>query len=239
MRRAVFVIVLTALVVTGLYSSALAGGNVSRVVRLALEGFGGNHAISNVSIVQATGDVVSVDSKRPGIYTHYIRAGARLRIDLAFGPDTLSRVRSGLASYVSKGPGGLRQVTAIDKWRISFEQKSLGLMYDLMRPDLELDYSGMGFSQGRRFERLTMYDPAGPALVVYFDAESGQVIKTEMDSGYEDDGMFVMEFSDYRPVGGLVLPHVFREFVAGRLVMQVSIQSVSFNAQVSPYLFRP
>lgn len=219
-----------------------AAGVASRdraAVELALKGFGGAVAVFNTTSIIAYGETRDMVSGAPGICSIYAVPGGSFRIDLSSGNKAWARTRQGTASYESLGGGRLHRLEAEDKWRVSFEQKSFGLMFDLAGSAVEPHYTGMGFSGGRRYEKLTLYDPAAPALTVYLDSRTGRVFRTEMDSGYGGEGMFIMEFSDYRRRGEVIFPHVIRQYIGGRPVLEVRLMKFTFNTVVSPMMFGP
>lgn len=206
---------------------------------LALKGFGGADRFESLMSIMARGSVKDMDMGRTGTYLHYALSTDMLRLDMVFGGLTVSRALSGLRSYYSDGGGSLTEVREEKKHRVYFEYKSLALPFVLIDRQQEPEYSGMGISGGQRYEKLTLYDPAGPALVLYIDSSNGHVLRTEMDSGYGLPGKFVMEFSDYRAEAGMEFPHGIREYIGGRLVMEIVIETYSFDVDVSPLLFQP
>jgi len=218
---------------------ALVGSKAGAVVELLLKGFGGAEDVIGTTSLVCHGHAEDTGTGKPGTSSLYILPDGRFRLDLAFGTQSIARVRSGPASYSSINGGILMQVDDAENWRVAFEQKSFGLLFDLLREELRPEYSGMGFSKGKRYDKLVLYDPAGPALTVVLDSKTGQVQRTLMDSGYGRKGIFEMVFSDYRPEGELVLPHSFSEYVGGRLVLKVKLREFAPNTVVSSLLFRP
>jgi len=218
---------------------ASGGSKAGAVVELLLKGFGGADNVIGTTSLVSYGYAEDTATGKPGTSSFYVLPDGRFRLDLVFGSRSVARVRSGPASYLSVNGGRLVQAEDEDNWRMAFEQKSLGLLFDLMRGELRQEYSGMGFSKGKRYDKLTLYDPEAPALTVVLDGRTGQVLRTQMDSGYGRQGRFEMVFSDYRPEEGLVLPHSFSEYVGGRLVLKVKLREFTLNTVVSPLLFQP
>jgi hypothetical protein len=220
-------------------SKASGGSKAGALVELALKGFGGAESVMGTSSLVAHGHADNPATGKPGTYSHYITRRGDFRLDLIFGPKSVSRSRSGLVSYASVDGGRLERVEDEDDWRIFFELKSLGLIFGLLSQEYRPEYSGMGFIGGKRYEKLALYDPAGPALLVVLDGKTGYVKRTFMDTGEGDKGTFEMRFSDYRAEGDLVLPHSFSQYVGGRRVLSVKIRDFEFNTELSPRLFKP
>jgi len=239
MRR-LAIIMIAALGLTALAATAAqsVGSKAGALVELALKGFGGADSVSATSSLVAHGNAEK-PSGAPAAYSFYVTNAGDFRLDLVSGSRSITRTRSSAGSYFSSGGGRLEKVEVDDDWRLVFEQKSLGLVFELLRPELRPEYSGMGFIEGKRYEKLVLYDPAAPALLVVLDGKTGQVKRTFMDTGQGPGGVFEMRFSDYSQEGELVLPHSFDEYVGGRQVLRVKLDEVLFNNDVSPHLFRP
>jgi len=193
--------------------------------------------VRGTSSIVAHGHADDMATGRPGTYSHYITGEGSFRLDLVYGTISLARSRFGRASYHSSG-GRLERVEDEDDWRMYFEQKSLGLLFGLLDP-YRPEYSGMGYIEGKRYEKLVLYHEDGPALLVVLDGKTGHVKRTFMDTGEGPEGVFEMRFSDYSEEGALVLPHSFSQYVGGREVLRVKLVDFTFNTEVSPHLFKP
>jgi len=86
--------------------------------------------------------------------------------------------------------------------------------------------------------KLTM--KSGQVQHYFLDAESGLEIKT---SAQVDTGMgpakqtLDTEMSNYKQVGGIMLPHTVRQFMNGNKMAEVSVTGVEFNAPVDDSIF--
>ncbi len=234
MRLNLFLI-LTALMLAAAPCDA-SQSKADKIVAMLIDGFGGTGAIMNTVNFHAKGTMSDRITGKEGMYDHYLTRTGNYRADAIFGGRKESRVRAGDSCYSSKG-GALKIAQHELKYRIEFEHKSLGLMYLLLSDKLNAEYSGMGFSGGSRYDKLTIYDPSGPAIIIVLDPKTGYVMQTMMDSGYDELGMFKMTFADYGYSGGLTLPYSFKMYIGGELIGEAVIKKYNFDAIISPTMF--
>jgi outer membrane lipoprotein-sorting protein len=74
----------------------------------------------------------------------------------------------------------------------------------------------------------------------YLDANSGIELKTsaEVDMGTGMKQTLETEMSNYQQVNGIMIPHVIKQIVGGKPLVQMTIEKVEFNAPVDDALFR-
>jgi outer membrane lipoprotein-sorting protein len=86
--------------------------------------------------------------------------------------------------------------------------------------------------------RVTMKN--GHVQHYYLDATSGIELKTsaEIDMGTGMKQMLETEMSNYQQVNGIMIPHVIKQIVGGKPLVQMTIEKVEFNAPVDDALFR-
>ena len=99
---------------------------------------------------------------------------------------------------------------------------------------------GEEFADGRSLTGIALATPQGPAGNFYFDQKTFELVRveTEVQAGQSGKLKVVAEFSDYRPVDGVLLP--FRTvFVNPAMRMEIVVQSVQQNVEIDDALFRP
>jgi outer membrane lipoprotein-sorting protein len=84
--------------------------------------------------------------------------------------------------------------------------------------------------------KLTM--KSGQVQHYFLDTESGLEVKTsaEVDMGPTKQTLDT-EMSNYKQVGGIMLPHTVRQFMNGNKMAEVSVTGVEFNAPVDDSIF--
>jgi outer membrane lipoprotein-sorting protein len=86
--------------------------------------------------------------------------------------------------------------------------------------------------------KLTM--KSGQVQHYFLDTESGLEVKTsaEVDTGMGPTKQTLdTEMSNYKQVGGIMLPHTVRQFMNGNKMAEVSVTGVEFNAPVDDSIF--
>lgn len=73
----------------------------------------------------------------------------------------------------------------------------------------------------------------------YLDADNGIEVKTsaEMDMGTGQKQALDTEMSNYKVIGGIMIPHTVKQTVNGKPVVEMQITSVEFNASIDDELF--
>jgi hypothetical protein len=81
----------------------------------------------------------------------------------------------------------------------------------------------------------------GQVQQYFLDAESGLELKTsaEVDLGMGGTKQTLdTEMSNYKPEGGIMLPHTVKQFVNGKPTVEMTVTAVEFNAPVDDAMFR-
>lgn len=93
---------------------------------------------------------------------------------------------------------------------------------------------------GQRWVGISLATSAGPAGKLYFDAQTGQLVRMEtaMQAGASGVLNVVAEFSDFRRVDGLTFP--FRTVVTNPAMQMVTtVESITHNVPLEDSLFQP
>jgi hypothetical protein len=99
---------------------------------------------------------------------------------------------------------------------------------------------GEEFVDGRTLTGIALATPQGPAGNFYFDQKTFELVRveTEVQAGQSGKLKVVAEFSDYRPVDGVLLP--FRTvFINPAMRMEISVLSVQQNVEIDDAVFQP
>jgi hypothetical protein len=86
----------------------------------------------------------------------------------------------------------------------------------------------------RRAHRLKVTRPGRTATDYFIDAETGVELRITSDT--VDSA--VVEFSDHRPIGGGLVPHLIRIQQAGQPEVEVVVTAVEFNVPTTDAMFR-
>ena len=91
----------------------------------------------------------------------------------------------------------------------------------------------------RRVDAIVLTDTAGDATWLYVDAENGQILKMAFQ-GMSREGPAQEErlYSDFRPVGNLILPFKMVGFQNGQKTSEQTVTNLELNIGVDPSLFQ-
>lgn len=92
---------------------------------------------------------------------------------------------------------------------------------------------------GTRVYKLKVTRKGGRVQYLYLDAESGIELKTGMQM--EQGGKTItieQELADYRPEGGIMVPHTVRTVMDGQPLVSMTVEKVEFNIPVEDTYFK-
>ena len=87
--------------------------------------------------------------------------------------------------------------------------------------------------RGRTCEKLVLHPPEGDPITAYFDAETHLLTRMR---GMRDGQPVDTYLSDYRPAGGVLMPHK-SEMVMTQFAMQFTIEEVEVNVDIPDDVF--
>jgi glyoxylase-like metal-dependent hydrolase (beta-lactamase superfamily II) len=98
---------------------------------------------------------------------------------------------------------------------------------------------GSASSGGSTFDVVTYADPVGRQVTLYFDASSGLLSRTETvaDHAQFGDQVTAVDFSDYRDLDGLQVPHKLVRRQGDLVAAQTTLTSLEFGVAADPTLF--
>ena len=88
------------------------------------------------------------------------------------------------------------------------------------------------------FDIVTYADPVGQQVTLYFDASTGLLSRTETvaDHAQFGDQVTAVDFSDYRDLEGLQVPHQLVRRQGGQIAAQTTLTSLEFGVSLDPVL---
>jgi hypothetical protein len=98
---------------------------------------------------------------------------------------------------------------------------------------------GSESSAGSTFNVVTYADPVGRQVTLYFDASSGLLSRAETvaDHAQFGDQVTAVDFSDYRDLDGLQVPHDLVRRQGDLAAAQTTLTSLDFGVTADPALF--
>jgi len=125
------------------------------------------------------------------------------------------------------------------EWMMSLQRHPLMLLRARAQPGFRAAAAGKSRVDGRAVH-LLLVELNGMSLTLGIDAARWRILTV---SFYDKDwftgipGQFVVRYSDYRPVAGLVLPFRHDYYCDGRLLMRGILDSITLNQKIDPKLY--
>lgn len=215
---------------------------VDEIVAKNLQAKGGAEKWQSINTVKMTGKIaaqgqempLTVYAKRPNLNRQEISLPDG-RVVQAFDGTTAWVINPMMGSDVPQvAPGGAADLmkNAADFDGALINYKSKGTVIELVGKEKLADKDVYHL-------KLTM--KGGQVQHYFLDAESGLEVKTsaEIETGMGGTKQTLdTEMSNYKQVGGIMLPHTVRQFMNGNKMAEVSVTGVEFNAPVDDSIFR-
>jgi hypothetical protein len=125
------------------------------------------------------------------------------------------------------------------EWMMSLQRHPLMLLRARAQPEFRVAARGESQVDGRAVH-LLLVELYGLRLTLGVDAERWSILTVSFkDKDWYTGvlGQFVVRYSDYRPVGGLVLPFRHDHSCDGRLLLSGNLESITLNQKIDPKLY--
>lgn len=220
------------------FSTAVASGDIDRLVAKTVKAYGGEEALRNAPAVRHTGQVTSrMRGGAAGSIVREFERPNRLRVVIRYGSETEDRVYDGKT--------GWRQgkiVTGPPLDAMVLQAARMGLPLILLDRKRDLVDRGRTTFEGKEIRTLELPLGSGLALTVDIDPASGHIVRSSGRGGDRGGGVpleFVTSYMDFRMVDGLL--HPFREgnFANGFVTGETTLSRVEVLKSLPPGTFRP
>jgi outer membrane lipoprotein-sorting protein len=219
--------------------SANSKQSVDEIVAASLRARGGVEALKGVTSIKRSGHTtlsgssvpVTVWAKRPNLFRREMELPALLVILAYDGHTFWSANARDAAGQTVPGPPAERAQEEAAFDTILLDYKAKGHKVELVGTERQGD---------RLIHHLKVLKRNGKTEHYYLDAKTGletRVVSTaEMPGGVKVE--IAKEFSDYRPVKGILVPFHIRDFANDALVSETTLDSVEINVRLEDSLFR-
>ena len=214
---------------------------VDEIVAKNLQAKGGAEKWGAVTSVKMTGKIAAQGQEMP--LTMYAKRPNMNRQEISLPDGRIVQAFDGTTAWVINPLMGSDQ-----------PQPMPGGIADMMKNSADFDGALINYkTKGHTIElvgkeklgdkdvyhlKLTM--KSGQVQHYFLDTESGLEVKTsaEVDTGMGPAKQTLdTEMSNYKQVGGIMLPHTVRQFMNGNKMAEVSVTGVEFNAPVDDSIF--
>ena len=228
-----------ALAALALLTGVAAAMTADELVAKAVEGMGGQAALSAVNTQKATGKVLT-QGLEIGMTMTYARPG-RMRVDAAVMGMNIVQCFDGSGGWSVNPMSGSQDAQPMSE----VEARMFKLQSDLMPP--YVDYAKKGYTaeyvgaedvEGTPAQRLRVDTKQGVVLDFWFDAESFLLLKQNSKISV-DQGEFETQSypSDYRQQDGLTMPFSIETRRGDQVMTQIVFDKVETNVPVDDAIF--
>lgn len=164
----------------------------------------------------------------------------KVRRDVVTPMGEVTFVSDGKQGWV-KHPGGLQDLPAaeLENLRRVRARSAEMLLLDAAAGKRKVQYLETVTLEGQEADVVLVTDESGDAVKVFVERSTGHIVKRANPGSSPTEGPVEEEvvFSDFRPVGAVVVPFKQLTLHNGERAVEVEVQSFEFNISVDPALF--
>ena len=212
------------------------------VLQAAIQGMGGLEALKNVRDLTVLSRLTQVTPGGELQFTAklYVLLPDKFRQDVVTPFGELSLAYDGEQGW-QKTPQGTRSAPppVLEQMRKSAARTSVRLLREAAEGQRTVQFLETAEVDGHPVEVILVTDATGDAVKLSVELASGNVVKQAFQGVAPGQGPVTEEhfFSDFRPVGGLVLPFKLVVFQDGKKSQERSVDSAEVNIGVDAKLF--
>ena len=211
-----------------------------KVISNVIKAYGGEKAIKSINTIYAKGKTNALMRGLKGTYIRYFKRSRKLRVETLYSLSSEVRILNGSTGWrgnISELPS---QVTGARYLAMVYQYKQLDLPYGLLKRNYRVIRAGKGYLNNKLSHVLDLLDNEGPPLRVYIDPDTFYIVKViaSLKKG-EATAALSAEFSDFRIIDGVPLPHRILNYAVGHKVGETVIEEYSINPPMDDKLFRP
>ncbi len=236
-----------AVAVALLYVTPVAAQTVDELIAKNLQARGGEAKLRAATTMRMSGKVtvqgmelpMTVTAKRPNMMRQEMQIQDK-KVVTAFDGTKAWQINPMLgadAPQEVQGPQGeiTREQSEFDGPLMDYKTK--GTTVELVKGDSPDGTEKL--ADGTKVYKLKLTRKSGRVQYLYLDAESGIEVRTT--NQIEQGGQTLTidtEMADYRPEGGLMVPHSIRNIMNGQPFLQMTVEKVEFNVPIDDTFFK-
>ena len=210
------------------------------LVGKVVQAYGGAAVIERVASVHAQGTIIALARGSHGTYERQLARPRQLRVQTGYTGSSETRLLNGDRTWRSNQGSLMRAVTGPGHLAMVYQYKQLDLPYGLLKGSYNLRYTGAEQVRDKPTETIEVWDDEGPTMRINIDAVDHYIVKV---TGFISVGgastTLGVEFSDFKPVEGLMLPFRIQNYAADHPLSETVIRNYTVNPPANPSLFVP
>lgn len=240
MRAKYVLVILMGWVVCVAGAGRLAAEMAMDLARVSVEAAGGLAAHAALSGLRATG-VTKVGDREVG-FVLYSERPDRVRIETTSEGRTLVRAFDGVHAPWKKdgADGAVRALSVAETKDFLMDADFDNPLYLPQRRNISLDYAGEGVNEGRPCQKLLAMVRFTDLLTLYVDDETHLLVRKDVTKRVRGKKVVVeTHFSDFAPVGGVLMPRRIRTVVGEVTLHETRIIKWVANPELAEGFFSP
>ncbi|PIY28468.1 MAG: hypothetical protein COZ09_09760 [Comamonadaceae bacterium CG_4_10_14_3_um_filter_60_42] len=221
---------------TALEQDAASVALVDKVV----QAYGGAPQIEQMVSLNADGLINAIVRNASGTYKRWFQRPRMLRVETVYPTTSETRVLNGDLAWRITGGNLMTGAEGPARLAMIYQYKQLDLPYGLLKGSYNLQHAGSETLGNQVTEVMDLWDDEGPAIRVNVDTATHLIVKVagQIDAGGHPM-VLAAEFSDFRPVDGMILPFHINNYAGGMAISETVITRYAINPSVDKQLFVP
>ncbi|HMX26191.1 MAG TPA: hypothetical protein PKC13_11355 [Blastocatellia bacterium] len=194
----------------------------------------GERALRDVKSRQISGTITNLNDKTTGKYQATAAQPNLYAWTWDVGGLETAAGYNGKSGWMRDSRDGLRTMTGQLSRDFQAEAVYRNLRWlDYKRDKSKLIFEGQTTINGKAANTLTLTTPKNVKIKMHFDAGTGLPLREELPAGEQTR---VFDYSDYRPVGNLMEPHIIN-LTAGEARYEIKLDSIKHNPTIDRAVF--
>lgn len=230
--------------ITFLFTAATqeSGPSVDDIVKKNIDARGGLEKLKAIQNVKMTGKIVMGGGQMEAPMTLQIKRPASMRMDMEFQGQSVVQGYDGTTAWMinpftggadaqQMGPDeaeGMTEGSDIDGTLVGYKEKGH-----------KITLAGKEDLTGKPAYKLKVDKKGGKTETIYIDATSFMEVKTVATRKIMGNDMEMETFvSDFKPVGGVLIPYTIDSKSSGNSVMTITLDKIEANGAIEDAIFK-
>jgi hypothetical protein len=210
--------------------ATVSGQSPSKVLKQAEKALGGQKQLKAVASMSRSGTITRLSDGASGRYISQTSGQNLINVSFDIAGFETETGYNGRSAWARDSREGLRTLTGRESSQMQAKaQYRNHLWLEAKNEKLKLVYGGPTTIDGKRANIVTLTNPKGVAVKVYFDAVSGLPLRDEVSNG---NSIEITDYGDYRDVGGVKQPFTNR-ITVGNEKYEIRFDDIRPNAQIA------
>ena len=205
-----------------------------------VQAYGGAPVIERITSFNAQGDIIALMRGAHGTYQRWFARPRLLKVETTYPNSSETRILQGERSWRGSSGKSMLAVTGPAHLAMVYQFKQLDLPYGLLKGSYNLRHVGTENVGAKATEVMEVWDDEGPSMRLNVDTTDYYIVKV---TGYISvagrSTNLAAEFSDFRPVEGMLMPFRIHNYASGEPLSETIIRRYTVNPEATPSRFEP